>query len=115
MRLNAGHRPHLRSCWRPVVWGGLAAAMVLPVVGMHLTETAKGDAGDFIFLAALLLGAGGAYELAARAPARIAYPLAVALAFAAALLQRGSTSPWGSSAQRTIQPTCSTPPRRPSP
>lgn len=72
---------------RLIVWAGLALLMVAPVLAMRLAQGGWGDPGDFVFLAVLFLGAGGAFELAARAPARLAYPIAGCLVIAAALLQ----------------------------
>jgi hypothetical protein len=71
---------------RVALWGGAAALMLLAILPERLTGTIAWDAGEFVFLA-LLLGAVGAHELAARVPRRFAYRAAVALGVAAGLLQ----------------------------
>ena len=57
--------------------------MAVPVIALR---GGLGDPGDFVFLAILLAVLGGAYELSARVPRRLAYRAAVGLALAAALL-----------------------------
>lgn len=79
-------RRGLGSRHRLAVWSGGAALMLLPVLVLRLAEGSTGDPGDFVFLAILLAGVGGAYELATRATDRNAYPVAVAIAVGAALL-----------------------------
>lgn len=72
---------------RLLAWGGAAALTVLPVLALRGIDPAAWDPpGDFVFLALFAAGTGLAFELAARAPARHAYPAAVAAASAAALL-----------------------------
>jgi hypothetical protein len=61
--------------------------MLLPVVATRLTDRTPLDPGDFVFLGLLLVGVGGAYELAARATDRRAYRVGLAIALTAALLQ----------------------------
>jgi len=71
---------------RLAVWGGAAALMALPVIAIRSIDGAESDPGDFVFLLILLVGVGGAYELATRVPARAAYGAGTALALAAAFL-----------------------------
>ena len=72
---------------RPFVLGGAAALMVLPLLALRGLDPAAWDMpGDAVFLAILLCGTAVAFEFAVRVPARSAYPAAVALALAAALL-----------------------------
>jgi hypothetical protein len=68
------------------VWAGAAALMALPVIAIRSVDGAESDPGDFVFLLILLVGVGGAYELATRVPERAAYGAGIALALAAALL-----------------------------
>ena len=68
---------------RIAVWAGATALMALPVIAMR---GGLGDPSDFVFLAILLAVLGGAYELSARVPRRLAYRAAIGLALAAALL-----------------------------
>ena len=72
---------------RLAVWGALASAMVLPVLGHDLISATARDPSDFLFLAFLLAGAGAAYELAARIDDRRAYRAALGVAIVASLLQ----------------------------
>ncbi len=71
---------------RLTVWGGAAAIMALPVLALRTIDELTSDPGDFMFLAILLAGVGGAYELAARVKWQIAYRAALCMALAAALL-----------------------------
>jgi hypothetical protein len=72
---------------RLAVWGGAAAIMILPVVALRGLDASAWDLpGEFVFLAILLAGVVGAYELAARVPARRAYAAGAGIAVAAALL-----------------------------
>lgn len=72
---------------RLAVWGGAAAAMLLPLVAIRGLGAAAWDPpGDLVFLAILLAGLGGAFELAARVSERNAYRAGLGIAVAAALL-----------------------------
>lgn len=70
------------------VWIGAAALMVLPLAAVRGLDPGAWDRpGDFMFLAILLAGVGGAYEVAARVADRQAYRAGAAVAMTAALLQ----------------------------
>ena len=66
----------------------LAAGFVLllPLLAMQITDEVIWDLADFAVAAALLVGTGLTYELAARKAGNIAYRAAVGVALAAALL-----------------------------
>jgi hypothetical protein len=71
------------------VWGGAAALMLLPILALKTTGALPSDpdqAGDFMFLAILLAGLGGTYEIAARTSRRNAYKAGCAVAVLAAML-----------------------------
>lgn len=71
-----------------LIWSGAAALMILPLLALRGIGAAAWDVpGDLVFLAILLAGTGGAYELAARVSDRHAYRAGVAFGLAAALLQ----------------------------
>jgi hypothetical protein len=76
------HPAHL---WRLALWGGAAAALLLPLVAMRFTDEVRWDGSDFLAMGALLLAACGACELAMRASrdrwARLAVAIAIATAF----------------------------------
>ena len=80
---NGGWR---RSPWRMALWGGAALLLMLPAVAMRFTDEIRWDETDFIVMGALLFGAAGAFELAARMTASLAFRAAVGVAVVAALL-----------------------------
>lgn len=49
-----------------LLWGAIAALLLLPLVAMQFTRQVSWDASDFAAAALLLVGAGGLYEIAAR-------------------------------------------------
>ena len=67
-----------------MAWGAAAALMMLPLLAMQDTDHVKWDAADFAAFGAMLAGAGGAYELAARMTDNNAYRAATGVALAAA-------------------------------
>jgi hypothetical protein len=68
-----------------IAWAAIAALLLLPLAAMQVTDQVVWSPADFAAAGALLLGAGGALEIAARrAPSR-AYLAGVAVAIAAAL------------------------------
>ncbi|MBT8401198.1 MAG: hypothetical protein KJO98_12030 [Rhodothermia bacterium] len=70
-----------------VVWSAVVIAILsVPLIAMQFTDEVAWGIGDFAFAGALLLGAGFAYELAARTSINVAYRVAVGVALAAAFL-----------------------------
>jgi MFS family permease len=80
---NGGSR---RSPWRMAVWGGAALLLLLPAVAMRFTDEMRWDETDFIVMGALLFGAAGAFELAARMTPSLAFRAAVGVAVVTTLL-----------------------------
>src|SRR5687768_13711801 len=72
--------------WRMAVWGIAALVLLLPLVAMQFTEEVAWDLADFATFGAMLAGACGTYELAARATGSGAYRAAVGVALAAAFI-----------------------------
>jgi hypothetical protein len=72
--------------WRIAVWGTATLMLLLPLFAMQVTDEVDWDAADFIIFGAMLVGAGGTYELAARMTANTAYRAAVGVALAAAFI-----------------------------
>jgi len=60
--------------------------LLLPLVAMQFTDEVDWSLADFVVFGAMLVGAGGAFELAARMTRSTAYRAAVGVALAAALL-----------------------------
>jgi hypothetical protein len=75
----------LRKSRRAAPWGLAALLLVLPFVAMQLTDEVSWGPGDFGLLAAMLFGACGIYELAARRTVDRAYRAAAAIALVSAL------------------------------
>jgi hypothetical protein len=75
-----------RSPWRMAVWGGAALLLLLPAVAMRFTDEMRWDETDFIVMGALLFGAAGTFELAARMTASLASRAAAGVAIVAAVL-----------------------------
>jgi hypothetical protein len=63
-----------------------AFILLLPLVAMQFTDEVVWDETDFAVMGALLLGACGVYELAARMTGNIAYRAAVGVAVVAAFI-----------------------------
>jgi hypothetical protein len=63
-----------------------ALLLLLPLVAMQFTDEMVWDETDFIVMGAMLFGACGAYELAARMTGNIAYRAAVGVAVVAAFI-----------------------------
>jgi hypothetical protein len=74
------------SRWRIAVWGTAALVLLLPLVAMQFTEDVAWDLADFAIFGAMLVGACGTYELAARERDNSAYRAAVGVALAAAFI-----------------------------
>jgi len=67
-------------------WGSAAFLLLVPLIAMQFTEEMAWGPGDFVLLGAMLFGACGTYELAARMTGDGSYRAAVAVAVAAAFL-----------------------------
>lgn len=80
-----GGRQH-GAFWRVAPWVMSALLLLLPVVAMQFTAEVAWDEIDFIAFGAMLFGACGLYELAARMTPNFAYRAAVGVAVVAAFL-----------------------------
>ncbi len=69
---------------RIIVWSAAATLWLLPMVGMLLTNEVAWSAMDFVIFGAMLLMAGGAFEVTLRASSDITYRAGAALAIASA-------------------------------
>ena len=67
-------------------WGAAALLLLLPLGAMQFTDEVDWDAGDFAVFGAMLVVAGGTYELAAKMTRNNAYRAAVGVALAAAFI-----------------------------
>jgi len=74
------------SRWRIAVWGTAALILLLPLLAMQFTEEVAWDLADFAIFGAMLVGACGTYELAARVTRNHAYRAAVGVALATAFI-----------------------------
>ena len=75
------------SRWRIAAWGTAAfLLLLLPLVAMRFTDEVTWDETDFAVIGAMLAGACGTYELAARMTGNGAYRAAVGVAVAAAFI-----------------------------
>jgi hypothetical protein len=83
-RVEAGGRR--RNRWSAMIWGGAAALLALPLVAMQLTREVVWTASDFVVMGAMLAIACGAYELAARSSAGLAWRAGAAVAILAGFL-----------------------------
>ncbi len=79
---NGGGRRGSR--WRIAAWTVAALMLLLPLFAMQVTDEVDWGVADFAVLGAMLVGAGGTYELAARMTGDNAYRAAVGVALAAA-------------------------------
>lgn len=68
------------SRWRLVPWAVAAFLLLLPLVAMQFTNEVEWDETDFIVMGAMLFGACGAFEMAARMTGNMAYRAAVGIA-----------------------------------
>jgi hypothetical protein len=74
------------SRWRIAAWGTAALMPLLPLVAMQVTDEVDWDVTDFAVFGAMLVAAGGTYELAARMTGDTAYRAAAGVAIAAAFI-----------------------------
>ena len=75
-----------RSFWRMAPWVIAAIILLVPLVAMQFTDEVDWDETDFVVMGAMLFGACGTYELAARATGNRAYRAAVGVAVVAAFI-----------------------------
>jgi hypothetical protein len=80
---GSGRRPRR---WRTAAWGAAGLILLLPLVAMGITDEVNWGPGDFLVFGAMLIGACGACELAARRTGNSAYQAAVGVAAAAAFI-----------------------------
>jgi hypothetical protein len=100
---NGGARRGSR--WRIAVWGTAAFLLLLPLVAMQFTNEVRWDESDFAVFGAMLVAAGGTFELAARMTSNTAYRAAVGVAVAAAFILVWMNLQSASSGLRTAPPT----------
>jgi hypothetical protein len=81
---NGGRRRVSR--WRIVPWAIAAILLLVPLIAMMFTGQVNWDETDFIVMGAMLFGACGAFELAARMTGNMAYRAAVGVAVVATFL-----------------------------
>ena len=74
------------SRWRIVIWGTAAFLLLLPLIAMQFTNEVNWDETDFVVFGAMLFGACGLYELAARMTPNFTYRVAVGVAVVAAFI-----------------------------
>ncbi|HET9450648.1 MAG TPA: hypothetical protein VFO83_07195 [Aggregicoccus sp.] len=67
-------------------WGSAALLLLVPLVAMQFTDEVNWDGADFLVFGAMLFGALGTFELAARSTGDRAYRAAVGIALAVAFL-----------------------------
>src|SRR5919112_554087 len=72
--------------WRMGPWTIAALILLLPLVAMQFTDEVAWDETDFAVIGAMLFGACGTYELAARMTGNIAYRAGVGVAVVAAFI-----------------------------
>ena len=72
------------AAWRTIVWGPALLLLAIPLVAMQFSDDVQWDVLDFTLIAALLLAACAAAELALRTSRSVAYRLGAGLAIATA-------------------------------
>jgi hypothetical protein len=75
-----------RHLWRTAPWMVAAILFLMPLAAMLVTDEVNWDETDFIVFGAMLLGACGAYEMAARVTRSSVYRAAVGVAVVAAFI-----------------------------
>ncbi len=85
MAASADNGQH-RHLWRIAPWMIAALLLLLPLAAMPFTDQVNWDATDFFAFGTMLLGACGAYELAARVMGSTAFRAAVGVAVVAAFI-----------------------------
>lgn len=72
--------------WRPVIWGGAACLLLLPLVAMQFTPEVNWTGFDFLVFGSMLSLACGSYELGAKMSSNTAYRAATAVAVGAGFM-----------------------------
>jgi len=72
--------------WRTAAWSAAGLILLLPLVAMGISDEVNWGPGDFLIFGAMLIGACGVCELAARKTGNAAYQAAVGVAAAAAFV-----------------------------
>jgi hypothetical protein len=75
-----------RTFWSALRWSAALGLLLVPLIAMQFSAEVNWTAGDFLFAALVIGGAGLAYELAARTVSGSAYRAAVAVAISGAVL-----------------------------
>src|SRR3712207_1770656 len=81
---NGDARRH--RLWRKALWMFAAFLLLLPLAAMQVTDEVDWGKTDFLLMGAMLFGACGVYELAARMTGSIAYRAAVGVAVVTAFI-----------------------------
>jgi hypothetical protein len=76
----------LRRRPRVAIWGAIACFLMLPALAMSVSSEVRWSATDYVVFGAMLVGAGGLYDLASTSAVSSAYRTAVAIAVAAAFV-----------------------------
>ena len=74
------------SRWRIAAWGTAAIMLLTPLVAMQVSDEVAWDLADFAVFGAMLIGAGGVFELAVRMKSNTAYRAALGVALGAAFI-----------------------------
>ena len=74
------------SIGRIAAWSAAALLLLIPLIGTMVSDEVDWSVGDFVFVAALLLGVGLPLDLVMRKTGSVAYRLAAALALGTAFL-----------------------------
>jgi hypothetical protein len=74
------------SRWRIVLWAAVPLVLLVPLIAMQFSDEVAWDVTDFVVFGGLMVGAGLAFELAARKTGNTAYKTGIGLALAATFL-----------------------------
>ena len=84
---NTGYgSPSRSNRWRIAAWAGAILLLLLPLVATRLTDQVAWDPADFVIFGALLVMAGGAFELAAKQSGDAGYLAGAGVAVTAAFV-----------------------------
>ena len=72
--------------WRAIGWVGAALLLLAPLLANQITDEMQWDAADFAMFGAMLVAAGGVFELALLITRKRSYRAGVGIALAAAFL-----------------------------